>query len=184
MASLETHRDVVQRRGPGAFIALFVATYVVLYLGYMAISDDLLRRVVYPWGVAKPASLLVRILDPSVVVLDLGWALSTGSAQLEIVRGCDGSGAFMLLAAAVIAYGADLKWKLIGIGGALLLLTAANAFRVAGLYLLLMHDAERYSVLHVYVFPTLLVLLSSVYFVSWVSRADSRRFTPDQTEPR
>lgn len=151
------------------FLIAFVAVYVGLYVGYMAIPDDMLRDKIYPWSIVKPVVASINLLDAGAAVADISSTVVSNRGNLEIVRGCDGSGVILLLTAAIVAFPARWRSKAAGIGWALLFVALVNHLRLVGLYFVQAHANEWFVPLHVYVFPTLLVLLGGVYFIAWAS---------------
>lgn len=161
-------------RSVALFLIVFVAAYMGLYVGYMTIPDDILRHTIYPWSIVKPVVASINLLDSDAAVAGIASSLVSNRGNLEIVRGCDGSGVVFLLTAAIVAFPARWRSKAAGIGWALLFVALVNHLRLVGLYFALTHANEWFVTLHVYVFPTLLLLLGGVYFLIWASRRGNR----------
>jgi len=102
-----------------------------------------------------------------------GGKLSSPRATLSIVRGCDGAGVTFLLIAAVLAFSAGWKYKLLGAAGALVLTYALNELRVVGLYFVAAYHSEWFGLLHDYLVPTLLIVACCIFFAAWAGWAKS-----------
>lgn len=150
-----------------AFLARFVAAYVAGHALYLAVPDALLRDGVIHYGIVVPAATTVSLLAPAEAARALGHVLSSPRAALEIVRGCDGIGVALLLAAAVLAYPATLKRKLLGLALGLGLVWAVNLARVVALYFVVAYRTDWFTLLHAYLIPVAFIALVAAYFAWW-----------------
>jgi exosortase family protein XrtM len=169
-SSLTAPSGSAQPRFSWAFLALFAAIYCGLYFGYSAIPDRVLRDEVYFYGLVCPARAVINWIAPAEQVAGTENRLESGAARLNIVRGCDGSGLVFLLVAAVIAYRARFKSTVFGILGAIALVYVLNQMRIIALYFLNSHRPEWFLPMHVYFIPTLMILVSAIYFAIWSGR--------------
>jgi exosortase family protein XrtM len=151
------------------FVLMFVATYVVLYLGYSVVPDAVLRDSVYYYGIVCPSKMMINWLAPSEHVIGVQNNLISATAKLSVVRGCDGSGIILLLVAAIIAYRANLKATLLGSLGAIALVYALNQLRIVALYFVNVHEPAWFMPIHVYFIPTLMILVGALYFAIWAA---------------
>src|ERR1700744_3516994 len=98
------HRGTQRQKPMNAlFLVLFAAIYLALYLGYSAVPQPLLDEGFYHYGIVCPSRVLINWLAPGDRVLGLHNSLTSPTANLAIVRGCDGSGVIFLLMAAIVA---------------------------------------------------------------------------------
>jgi exosortase family protein XrtM len=165
---------VPSERGITLFLIVFVAAYVAMYAGYISIPDDILRDTVYPWGIVRPVVATINLLDGDAAVAGIASSLGSHSGSLEIVRGCDGSGVLFLLTAAILAVRALWRSKVVAIGCALVFVLLINHVRLVALYFVLAHANNWFVMVHVYVFPVLMLLLGGIFFLVWASRWGSR----------
>jgi exosortase family protein XrtM len=169
MASATTSKTAVPNFTRWVFVLMFVATYVVLYLGYSAVPDAALRDSVYYYGIVRPSKMMIDWLAPSEHVIGVQNSLISATAKLSVVRGCDGSGVILLLVAAIIAYRANLKATLLGSLGAIALVYALNQLRIVALYFINVHEPAWFMPVHVYFIPTLMILVGALYFAVWAA---------------
>jgi exosortase family protein XrtM len=146
------------------FLILFLATYVVLYLAYSAVPQALLSEYVYHYGMVEPSEAMINWALPAEHAVGIGDHLESATVNLRIVRGCDGSGVVFLLVAAIVAMRMNAKKALLGIGGAVLLVYAINQLRIIALYVILSRWPACFTAMHVYFIPTLMILISTIYF--------------------
>jgi exosortase family protein XrtM len=154
-----------------AFIVVFALIYLAFYALYCVIPDAILIEQVYRWGINEPAASVIRMLAPMEAVRVEGHRLLSPRVALEIVRGCDGSGAFFLASAAMLAFSAPLTHKLVGVASAFAIIFVLNEARVISLYFVAGYRPQWFTPLHSYVIPTFLIAAISLHFVIWARAA-------------
>jgi exosortase family protein XrtM len=170
----ENLREATTKPRQWLFLFMFAGIYGILHFGYFQIPDELLRNVIYHWGLVRPDVGLIDLLAPAERVVAVQNHLISARANLEIVRGCDGSGAIFLIVSAVLAYPATLSRKLLGVCAALALMYGLNLLRIAGIYFVVAYHPAWFLPAHTYFAPTLIVLLGCVYFAWWALWATRR----------
>ena len=151
------------------FVAAFVAIYAALHALYFAVPDRILRQVVHYYAIVAPGAGLIRLAAPREPVAAREGTLSSPRASLSIVRGCDGAGVAFLLLAAVLAFPAGLKPKLVGIVGALALTYLLNQLRVVGLYFVAAYRHEWFNLLHNFLIPSFIIVVCCLFFAWWAA---------------
>ncbi|MDR3414864.1 MAG: exosortase family protein XrtM [Nevskia sp.] len=174
------HRRSTQYPVGWAFILVFAAVYVALYLLYSVVPNAVLVDRVYHFGIVWPAKMLINWLAPDEQATAVHNQLMSSRFGLSIVRGCDGSGVIFLLGAAILAFPARLKRKLSGLAGAVALVYVLNQARIVMLYFAGMYRHGWFTALHVYFVPTLMILAGTLYFAFWTWRARHDIARPDQ----
>lgn len=163
------------------FLALFAVGYALMYCGYALLPDSVLRDVVYPHVINRPAQWLINRLPSMEQVVAHQDHLESARAHLLIVRGCDGAGVLFLLLAAVVACRASAAATFSGLLGAISLVYAANEARIVALYWVAAYHASWFTLVHVYVVPTAMILFSGLYFSAWLVRYQDGPDTPVST---
>lgn len=154
---------------PVRFVAGFVAVYAALHALYFAVPDHVLREGVHYYAIVAPVAGLIRLTVPQEPVTAVEGTLSSPLAKLSIVRGCDGAGVAFLLIAAVLAFPASLKRKLLGVIAALALTYLLNQLRVGGLYFVAAYRHQWFDLLHNFLIPTFIVVVCCVFFAWWAA---------------
>jgi exosortase family protein XrtM len=116
--------------------------------------------------------LLVNWLAPAAHLISAGDRLLGPGTSLRIVRGCDGAGVLVLLVGAILAYPVRWHQRAFAAVGATLFVYLLNEFRLVALCFASAHSSGAFTVLHVYVLPTLLVMACAIYFVVWSGRVE------------
>jgi exosortase/archaeosortase family protein len=139
----------------------------------------LLSEVVY-YGVALESGAFRRYLEIlaeiSGVILSrisegiqVRGTLITGKLfSVEIARGCDAYRICALLAAAMLAFPARWRDKLIGLALGLLWLNSLNFVRIVGLYLIGGLYYPEFHRAHVIYFPVFLIAATVAAWIVWV----------------
>lgn len=92
----------------------------------------------------------------------------TDDYSLSIARGCDAIEPAALFAAAVLAFPALWKRKLVGLGIGVPALLLVNFVRIVSLYYVGVHcSARTFEIVHVEVWQPLFILLAMVTWIAW-----------------
>jgi exosortase family protein XrtM len=161
-ANLQVRRRV-------AFAIGLMLGYVILYAGYTLVPDALLRNQIYFYTLTAPAAQIIHWLAPVELVRAEQNLLTSARATLEIVRGCDGSGALFLLLAAIAIFPARLRAKLIGAAIGTLIIFTLNLQRIVGLYFIQAYYPQWFLPAHLYAAPTLLIIAVALWFLYWTA---------------
>ena len=165
------------------FLVIFGAVYLLFHTTYFLVPDAFLRDLVYHYGIVAISSDLINLCTPMEATSAIANKLISSKASLEIVRGCDGAGATFLLMAAILAFSAPWKQKLLGVAASLLLLYVINQLRVISLYFVVVYQRGWFQMLHTYFAPTLIIIVCCIFFVWWTRWSSNLREIKDQSRP-
>lgn len=141
----------------GALFALYSFPYAE-----SGISERFMQR--YLSGYAELVGLVLGWFEPGVRV-DGNTVL--GTASLQIVKSCDAMEANILFAAAVLAFPAPTKRKLVALVVGVLAITVVNVIRISALYYVLVQRPRSFEFWHLELWPLLMIATSaSLFFVS------------------
>ena len=141
--------------------------YGLFHLGYNNVPDDFLRKSLYPTVIGHPAAKVINTITPDRNAVVHENKISSRKAILNIVRGCDGSGVWFMLMAAVLGFGARFKSLLVGILLGTVVVYLINQIRIIGLFYLVEWKRHLFPVVHTYYAPTLIILLIAGFFLWW-----------------
>ncbi len=94
-------------------------------------------------------------------------SLANGTA-VKIMPGCNGVEAMICLAAAIIAFSAPLKHKIIGLITGFFAIQALNIVRIISLFYLLQWNKDWFEWAHLYIWQALIILDALIIFILWV----------------
>jgi exosortase family protein XrtM len=176
MNVLKSWREALQ-------IVLFLGFYGIFHTLYFELPDAVLCEVVYNRSIGVFCSKLIHLVSPLEQVSAVQNHLQSPVADLEIVRGCDGAGALFLVMAAILAFPASIKRKLIGLVLGITLIYSLNLVRISGLYFVVAYHNDWFQVTHTYLAPTLLIIVACLFF-AWWALGSSKHSSKMANEPR
>jgi exosortase H (IPTLxxWG-CTERM-specific) len=128
------------------------------------------RYFVVPWTnqLAAISAGLVTLADPNVVATGKILRSTQNGFAVSIEAGCNGVEATIVLLAAVLAFPAPWKSKLIGLGAGIVAVQGLNVVRVISLFYLGQWDYQIFEWAHLYVWQALIMLDVLVVWLVWV----------------
>ena len=156
------------------FIVGFLFLFCVLQGLYFLIPWSVLRDIIYHYGIVSVSADIINLItDEATSAIEN--KLTSSKAILVIIRGCDGSGSLFLLCSAILAFTTTLKNKLMGLLYGIILLYLINQLRIIGLYFIVAYKKEYFLPIHTYYAPTLIVILTGLYFAWWAYRSSPKQ---------
>ena len=147
------------------FLVKFVILVAVLY-GIVA-ARPVNDAVVVPftaWIASGTAAVLVPFNDD--VVAD-GTLVTDGMTAVNIENGCNALEACIILVAAIVAFPASLRSKLLAVLAGCVALQLINLVRTSSLFLLLKYQPSLFETAHGGVWQVVLVLIAVGFFLLW-----------------
>ena len=147
------------------FVARFVAGLILFYV--VVALNPVNDRVIVPFTalVARTSALLMRGLGSGVAVA--GTVMQTSRFALDVQNGCNGVEAAILLAAAILAFPATLRSRLLALPVALTAIELLNLVRLCSLFWLGEHHRPIFDFFHIAVWQSLVILAAVSIFVVW-----------------
>ncbi|HSS06295.1 MAG TPA: exosortase H [Rhodanobacteraceae bacterium] len=159
------------------FITLFLIYLGILFaLELMQPVDD---YVIVPFtsAIAKVSVGIVGLFDPHAIAYGKILQSTSNNFAISIERGCNGIEAVIILVAAMLAFPAPWKHRLIGIGLGFVAIQALNLVRIISLFYLGQWNRTWFDWFHLYLWQALIVLDALVAFLIWL------RYLPRQAAP-
>jgi exosortase/archaeosortase family protein len=157
------------------------ARFLLLFLGFASLG---LLAYCFPYrehgmseaffesflaGYARLAHAPISLFDPSAVVT--GNEIH-GRYAIVIIKGCDAMEAKILFVAAVLAFPGAWPRKLAAAALGLLVLAAVNVLRITSLYYVGLAFPNLVELLHLEVWPLLIIALAGLLFLVFVARSN------------
>jgi exosortase H (IPTLxxWG-CTERM-specific) len=159
----------------GRFLGLYalVLTVGFLVLALRPVND----RVVNPYTtfVAHEAGAVLNLFGERATVTH--QVLSSPRFSVEIYNGCNGLEAILIFVSGVVAFPAPWRRKLVGIALGFVAIQVFNVVRVVSLFYIGALRPQWFSVSHVFVWQSLVIVFGVVLWLVWVRRyalADER----------
>jgi exosortase H (IPTLxxWG-CTERM-specific) len=144
--------------GFAVLISLFEVLYQAAALGSPAFYT-------FTRGLAQSGGFLLEPFYERVTVTNS--RVATNQFVVTVNYGCDGIQLCTLLMSAVLAFPATLKQKLVGVIGGVVWIQIWNVLRIASLVIVGGFDRKLFEPVHVYVWPTLLVIICLGTWMAW-----------------
>ena len=125
---------------------------------------------VVPWTntLARISTWLVTVFDPNVMAAGKIMRSTINGFAVSIEAGCNGVEATIVLLAAILAFPASWKRKLIGLAAGIVAVQGLNIVRVISLFYLGQWDREWFEWAHLYIWQALIMLDVLVVWLIWV----------------
>jgi exosortase H (IPTLxxWG-CTERM-specific) len=155
------------RRPVLRFIALFALCLLLLALELLPPVQE---HVIAPFtaGIAHAAVGLMHPFDHEVIAQGNEIRRGVGGNGISIVAGCSGVEAVLILIAAVLAFPAPWRHKLIGIGLGFVAIQSLNLVRIISLFYLHEWSKVWFDWFHLYLWQALIILDALVFWLIWL----------------
>lgn len=156
------------------FIGIFLLVLLVLF--GLEMLEPIHVRVVEPFTgmIASLSVWLITPFDESVIAYGRVIRDGVDGFAVSIESGCNGVEATIVLIAAVLAFPATWRQRLLAIGLGFLAIQAANLLRIISLFYLGQWNLEVFNWIHLYLWPVLImldVLVVFIIYLRYISRA-------------
>ncbi len=164
----------------------FFVLFLVLLLGLftLEIYQPVEAAVINPFTavIAKISVWIIELFDDNVISHGRIIQSQVNGFAVEIQRGCNGVEAVIILFAAIFAFPATFKHKMIGFGAGFLAIQILNLVRIISLFYLGQWNTTAFQWFHLYLWQALIILDALVVWLIWL------RYLPQpapasQTEP-
>ena len=152
------------------FFILFVALLALLF--GLELTPWAQAWFVEPWthALAGISSALVTLFDSHVVTVGKVIRSTSNNFAVSIEAGCNGVEATLVLIAAMLAFPAPWKHRLLGLVAGVLAVQFLNVLRVISLFYLGQWNRQVFEWAHLYVWQALIMLDVLVVWLIWVRR--------------
>jgi len=160
------------------FVSIFLVLLIVLF--GLELTHVVQAAVVLPWTalLANIAAWLASTFDPGVIAYGKVLQHASSGVGVSIEAGCNGVEACIVLVAAMAAFPASWRMRLVGMALGILAVQAVNVLRVLSLFYLVEWNREWFEFAHLYLWQALIMLDVLVVWLLWI-RELSRREARD-----
>jgi exosortase H (IPTLxxWG-CTERM-specific) len=150
------------------FILIFIVCLGVLFTAELL--QPVQDAVIVPFtsGIAHVSVWFMRLFDSNVIAQNDAIIDALNGGGIQVVAGCNGVEAVLILVSAVIAFPAPWKHKLLGIGLGFVAIQALNLVRIISLYYLQRWNHAWFEWFHLYLWQALIVLDALVFWLIWL----------------
>ena len=150
------------------FFALFTVILVTLFTAELTAPAQ--SAVVLPWteALTRICAALITSFDPQVAAFGKILRNSTSGFAVSIEAGCNGIEAAIILIAAMLAFPAPWKHRVIGILVGLAAVQGLNIVRVISLFYIGQWDMKVFAWAHLYLWQVLIMLDVLIVWMIWI----------------
>ena len=150
------------------FFILFIVILAALFAAEL--TSPVQRAVVVPWteALVRISAGLITFFDPHVAVSGNVLQSTSNSFAISVRAGCNGVEAAMILIAAMLAFPASWKHRVIGILAGLTAVQLLNIVRVISLFYLGQWNMTVFDWAHSYLWPALIMLDVLIVWMIWI----------------
>ena len=159
----------------------FVITFLLVLVGLFTLEmlSPVQEHVITPFTtiLARLSAALILPFDNSVIAYGKILEFKDSGFAVSIEAGCNGVEATIVLIAAICAYPASWRARLIAIGLGFFAIQVLNIARIISLFYLGDWNMEYFSWIHLYLWPALIMLDVLVVFIVYL------RYLSKQVQP-
>ena len=150
------------------FFLLFLVIQAVLFGGELTPWAQTFFVVPWTTALARISTWLVALFDPNVVTAGKVIRSTTNGFAVSIEAGCNGVEATIVLLAAMLAFPASWKRRLVGLAAGVFAVQGLNIVRVISLFYIGQWNAQVFEWAHLYVWQALIMLDVLIVWLIWV----------------
>lgn len=151
-------------------------TFLILFLVLLGGSFTLISvqwvndHVIEPLtaGIARVSGVVLDLIGQDVTMH--GTVIKNSRFAVNIRNGCNGVEAMLIFLAAVLAFPASWRSRLIGLGLGILAIQVVNLVRVVALFLTGIYFPALFDASHTVVWQTLVILSGVLLWILWANR--------------
>jgi exosortase H (IPTLxxWG-CTERM-specific) len=150
----------------------FLALFLVLLGGSFALLSVnwVNDRVVEPFtaGVARASGVGLNLVGQGVTLQ--GTVIHGPRFAVNIRNGCNGVEAMLIFIAAVLAFPASWRARLLGLGLGIVAIQVVNLVRVIALYLTGVYFPQLFDASHTVIWQSIVILFGVLLWILWANR--------------
>jgi exosortase H (IPTLxxWG-CTERM-specific) len=150
------------------FLILFLVILVALFAAEL--TQPVQSAIVIPWteALVRICAGLITLVDSRVAIFGKVLQSTTNGFAISIEAGCNGIEAAIVLIAAMLAFPAPWKHRVIGILAGLTAVQALNVVRVISLFYLGQWSLTAFEWAHFYLWQALIMLDVLIVWLIWI----------------
>jgi len=168
------------------FMLRFFVIFSILLIGLFALEilQPAEKYVILPFTsmIADISVWIVQVFDDNVIASGNVIRNEVSGFGVRIERGCNGIEAVIILFAAIFAFPAPIKNKLMGFAVGFFVIQILNLLRIISLFYLGQWNYSAFEWAHLYLWQALIVLDSLVVWLIWLRTLPNSRYRTDRSE--
>jgi len=147
------------------------AAAISIYNGtYHFVSEVLIQRFQ-----VIPSYWLIKLTLPGLPLQHTVTAIRAPSMELNILRGCDGVEAWLLLVTALLVFPMPWRRRWLGVAYGTLLIFSLNLVRIVSLFHIALKKPEWMEMAHGVIWQSVIVLAAVIFVLAWMDPGSSKQ---------
>jgi len=167
----ETPRRRLRPEARFLLVFLLVLGGAFALIAWRPVNDHVIEP--FTGGIAKASGVTLRALGQPVS--RVGTMLRSPRFAVNIRNGCNGVEAMVILLAAIVAFPAPWKARLVGLAAGAVAIQVVNLVRVVALFLTGAYLPRFFDTSHTVVWQSLVILSAVLIWILWAQRVAPRR---------
>jgi len=159
-----------------ARLLAFCLLFFLSQASYESLRGTWLSKTVIESLTVTPSAALAAAIAPNIGIHAEGTRIVSPAERLNVLPGCEGAEAFLLLLSGVLCARRSLRITLVGLGLGGLVVFTANIARIVTLFFAALRDRALFGLLHSYLAPLAMTGIALVFFALWLAWSK-----PDET---
>ncbi len=150
------------------FFIIFIIILVSLFTAEL--TEPVQNAIVVPWTkvLTQLSAAIITLFDSNVLAFGKIIQNTTNGFAVSIEAGCNGIEAAIVLIAAMLAFPAPWKHRIVGILVGLFAVQSLNIVRVISLFYLGQWDMDAFNWAHLYLWQALIMLDVLIVWLVWI----------------
>lgn len=169
------------RPGQPGRLALALVLWLALFSGSTLLYNRTFHwtsPVLVRWFQVAPSAVLVEWTLPGTAVTRLPTALRIPGLEVQLLRGCDGMEAWLMLFSALLVFPFSWRRRLLGVLWGTLLVFGLNLLRIVSLFHVALRRPEWFETAHGVLWQSAMVLVVAIFILVWFQPAPAERTLP------
>lgn len=150
------------------FVLVFALLLISVFVFYLLPWGQDYMSTPITTAVAKISVTIMMLFDKNVVSQGITIHDQVTGQGIQVVAGCNGMEAVIILFAAVFAFPATFRQKIIGFVAGFFAIHSLNIVRIISLYYLAKYSMTWFEWFHLYVWQMLIILDALVVWLLWL----------------
>jgi exosortase family protein XrtM len=141
----------------------------LLQYAYSSNRGGMVEHFTIDVATVQPSAALINFIAPQKHAVASGSHIHSLQVSISILNGCEGIETVFLLLAAIVAFQTSWRNKLKGMFLGTCLIYCLNQARIVMLFFAAQENRQWFNMLHAYIAPSLIVVLSGLFFLWWTN---------------
>ena len=146
------------------FLVLLGGSFTLISVNW--VNDNVIEP--FTAGIAKVSGAVLDLIGQDVTMQ--GTIIRNSRFAVNIRNGCNGVEAMLIFLAAVLAFPASWRSRLLGLGIGIVVIQIVNLIRVVVLFLTGIYFPKLFDASHTVVWQTLVILSGVLLWIFWANR--------------